>query len=133
MASLQDQNTVARRLVLELREGLVRSFARKLLRNACRDLRLSRAPLATFQVRLERMESCGGAPPALSRELAHKSEELCAAAAQMDRALRQLALHDASGAKRDLWKVRCLAFVVLANLCSSAADLLCSFATTAQG
>jgi hypothetical protein len=32
MASLQDQNTVARRLILELREGLVRFFARQLLR-----------------------------------------------------------------------------------------------------
>ena len=52
------------------------------------------------------MESCGGAPPALSHELAHKSEELCAVAAQMERAHRQLALHDASNAKRDLWKVR---------------------------
>ena len=32
MANLQDQNTVARRLILELREGLVRSFACQLLR-----------------------------------------------------------------------------------------------------
>jgi hypothetical protein len=57
------------------------------------------------QERLERMEGCGGAPLALNRELAHKSEELCAVA-QMERAHRQLALYDASGAKRDLWKVR---------------------------
>ena len=61
---------------------------------------------ACSQERLERMESCGGAPPALSRELEHKSVELSAVAAQMERALRQLVLHDASGAKRDLWKVR---------------------------
>ncbi len=61
------------------------------------------------------MEGCGGAPPALSRELAHKSEELCAVAAQMERARRQLALHDTAGAKRDLWKVRVLA---LARLCT---------------
>jgi len=52
------------------------------------------------------MEGCGGAPPALARELAHKSEELCAVAAQMERAHRQLALHDGGGVKRDLWKVR---------------------------
>ena len=51
------------------------------------------------------MEGCGGAPPALARELAHKSEELCAVASQMERAHRQLALHDGGGAKRDLWKV----------------------------
>jgi hypothetical protein len=61
------------------------------------------------------MEGCGGAPPALSRELAHKSEELSAVAAQMERAHRQLALHDTVGAKRDLWKVRVLA---LARLCT---------------
>ena len=52
------------------------------------------------------MEGCGGAPPALARELGHKSEELCAVAAQMERAHRQLALHDGGGSKRDLWKVR---------------------------
>jgi hypothetical protein len=59
------------------------------------------------------MEGCGGAPPALSRELAHKSEELSAVAMQMERAHRQLALHEATGAKRDLWKVRGLVYVVL--------------------
>lgn len=79
-ANLQDLNTVARRLILELREGVER---------------------------LERMEGAGGASPALSRDLLHKAEELHAVAAQMDRACRQLALQDSGGggAKRELWRV----------------------------
>ena len=53
------------------------------------------------------MDSCGGAPPALSRELAHKSGELSSLAAAMDRAQRQQALHDTGGGtRRELWRVR---------------------------
>ena len=101
---IKELHGAARRLTLELREGVVRRPGAAAGRGGARaSSALSSRRPARAQERLERYEGQVGAPPTLAASLQSKHAELARVARELEQQQRVLLMSEGAG-RRDIWK-----------------------------